>query len=326
MELRGAETELRKARIISLLHSRIIRQAVAGLVPVLSRPGIPEASDPQAAVESAVERAQEAIERLRRLEDLLLRQKGQLEQASKRVGPALKEQRSMNREIARLQAEFPGLLEPLLDGATATPQARRKAAAGISILAGRAEALMPQAEKAQAALEEARLVLDVGLERCRLWTEAWREAGKSERQLREPGPGPGGGIPAWPPRRPAEASDGAVDSLAPVMEALSPLCLLDLAPTLAATAQKIAGLKHSAGKLKLKSATLTARMPGHQDPQPGQASGAAQAVLRHPAPPERQAGGGGRVAGAVQGPPPIGPTWPPGPWPRRSSGRPRKWR
>ncbi|MCB2186514.1 MAG: hypothetical protein KQJ78_08860 [Deltaproteobacteria bacterium] len=162
----------RRARLLDQTRDRLTRLALP-----LDPPFSP-------ALEKAVQ-AREAATALAarrpRLEELLARLGRRLGPQGDRALEGLKNLRRLNREIAKEEEALPGLVAGLEKGGAA----RAKAAAAISTLVARLEALAPQVAAADQDLETARRAFGSGLERARNLSEVWKEDQRQAAALRD---------------------------------------------------------------------------------------------------------------------------------------------
>lgn len=260
-DLAQAEEDAARAGQLTSLYRQALTQAAGLLRPALLP--APPVSDPLAGASAELEAAARAGLQAQRLARLIQRQEGRLALWGGQAQEALAQAREINRELKRLEEGLPALLAPLTSRDTATPPARAGATARLSTLLARLEELAPGARRVQRRLFESRLRLQRGLERCKSWLEAWRQAGKSERAHRQQ---------ALALLEEARQSAGAQEIMAqdlarqvePLAQALEGLPLLDLWPSLAAVAQGVrchqdqaSRLRHQAGEIKARLAPPT---------------------------------------------------------------------
>ena len=275
------------ARMASLRHfyGRLLAQAGEMLQSLHEESG----PLPSATLSDTLASAAEQGRRAQRLAHLQLRLAQRLEPLARQVPDQLKQAREINREISGLESSLPGMIKQLTHPDTAVPQARARAAAGLSTLMVRVGELWPQAQEADHQLGRLQTRLERDLERARRWQEAWREAGKTERALLAQASALVEEVRLHAGHCRDRRQD-LVSQLAPAVEALGSLCVLDLAPSLAgagATGPGLAGKGGPAGSLGGRDQRRIAR--AHL-PQPEQAPLGHQALFRRHAPPERQAG------------------------------------
>ncbi len=215
--------------------------------------------DPLAAVESHRRAAQAQAARASRLEAVIVRLAKRLERRSEAAVQGLKQIRELNREIARLEEELPRIVGPLTSPEGAQPQVRAAAAAQLSTLSPRLNELLPQALALRADVDLLRRRLGVELERGRGWVDAWREAAKTERAslslaqalLEEA---------RLTARSQRQRSQDLARDLSPLAEAMGPLFLTDLHPSLAAALELILDLPLAAEGLEAAADEVAARL------------------------------------------------------------------
>ncbi len=262
LEAELAEVDRRVLRALSLrlVHSRLLNVAAALLAPALC----PHQAEPQAPsldqVEKSLDEATAQAERCRRLEAALKHLERLLARRAGRVGGALARLREINRQINRLESELPPLLRSLTSPDTAGPQARARAAAGLSTLLVRVDDLLPEARAVHAEVEELRRALAVGIERGKALQDAWRRAGKAERAAAAQAQALLAELPLVAQAH-LERRQQLVESVAPVVETVAPLRPWDLLPSLAGAVEHAAWHQGQAAKLEASAARLAARMP-----------------------------------------------------------------
>ena len=280
------QQDLKKSQDLRESYSRMLHQASRLLAPFLAQEKPAALMDPAPALENAAAGAKAEAGRGARLAGVLIRQAGRLKKEAAGAAELMKKVRRINREIGRMEDELAGLMEPLASFASLNPGARAPLTARVAVFLARVDELARQARQTQIELDQVRAVFKTGLERGRRWQAAWREAGKSERshlaqaqalveevRLSE--------------RQAREKAHGLIDSLAPVVSAVSPVCPLDLMPSFAAVCARVGGLKQKAHELGRSSPKTGGRHKQSLCGQFGQASGRLQAVFRCLAPPSQ---------------------------------------
>ena len=232
--LEDLRQEVAQAASLRHFHTRLLGQAAGLLQAVFEEAG----SLPSAALAESLAEAQRQGQRATRLAGLQLRLEKRLKPLSQKVPAQLKSLREINREITELEGSLPGMIKTLTHPDTAVPQARARAAAGLSSLLARVQDLMPQARAADLELEELRTRLQRELERARRWQEDWREAGRAERALLAQASALVEEVRLHAGHC-RERRRETLEQLAPTVEALGGLCVLDLVPSLAGAVEQV---------------------------------------------------------------------------------------
>ena len=259
-ELKPLERNLHRLRVIGLAHAEVVARGQGLLAPHLAPPAPRQVLDPVESLEESLAQAGGQARRGWRLTALMERLGRRLERRLEAIGPALKEQRRLNREINRLEEELPRLLEPLLAGDGADPRSRQEAGARFSLLIARLEDLIPQARAAQERLDTLRRELAIYLARGKTWQAAWRRAGKDERAALHQARALVEEV-RLAARQTARQAEQMRRRAAPVVKALSPLRSQDLLPMLAELAQAVEQDRRRAQGLEARAAELEGRIP-----------------------------------------------------------------
>ncbi len=265
-ELQGSRERLQdiqrrelKATALNHLYGRLLGLAGSLLDPLLAPDPEPPRSGAARMLEESLALAGQAAERRERWESLLLRLGRRLQKKSGQVGEVLAGMRRLNREILALERKLPGLVEPLTSPDSASSQARARAASGLSLALARMEALLPEARRAQAELEELRRELKQGVARGKSWQENWRRAGQEERSHQAQAQALVEDI-RLQAQGLKEKRSRLIDSAAPLLRVLAPLHPRDLAPTLAALVYRTARLAQRAQDMQEEARRLAARV------------------------------------------------------------------
>ncbi len=245
-----ARVQRRSLRLIKLgmVHADFLAEVAQAVEPLLAEPPL----DPAAALEparQAEENARYHGGRAERLSGLLARLERRLIPAADAVTEQIKRAREANKEIKALEGELPALVEPLTHRDKAGPDARGKAAVGLSMVLARVEELLPRAGQVQAQLEELRGRLRLGSARGRRWQEAWREAGRAERSQLDAARALAAEAIHGAEQARAQC-DRQTEELAPLAEALARVPALEALPSLAAAVQTIIDARAEAARLR----------------------------------------------------------------------------
>ena len=121
-------------------------------------------------------------QRALRLSRLVKRQEAWLAALQDRAARLARRGSRLNREIKRIDKELPRLLGSLTDSQALDTEARARALSDLTALRARLEELRPQAADLADTYQDLILRQEAALDRAKLLTERWRDAGRTERQ------------------------------------------------------------------------------------------------------------------------------------------------
>jgi hypothetical protein len=258
-QLKAYQKKLDVIKSLDITHDRLVNQLSRELSPLLLLPEVEPTFSPVNGLEKCIQDGDSALQRLMRLQNLLLRLGIRLTADADQVPEVLKSQRKLNKEITKQTKELTDILANLTDSLEDSPE-RNKNSALLSTLMARMERLAPRAEKTQGELDRLRLNLSRNIQRGHNWQKAWRQAGKEERAQLDQARAM---VEELRQERAsiAEKADFATEQAGEALCALKPLFLEELLPSLAGIVQKICTLDTRAESLEDHAEKLSQDIP-----------------------------------------------------------------